>query len=170
MSLEYTPDEPVFIKSVKIDDSVVDFKIDFGKKLKNSIQMKVSDDFLLSLLCYVENYFASETYSTYDGIRFEDINDSSKSFNLILDQCNMEIFNKAYGLTKAEHEGALTIRWRKTEGKRDSHTETNNPKKRLVSELYNFIRFCNENIQSQLIESLLNADLYEYYNQIRETK
>lgn len=170
MSLDFTPDEPVFIKAEKNDNAVVTFKIYFGKKLKKSIEIKPSDDFLRNLLSYVENYFASETFSIYDGIRFEDINDSSNSFNLILDQCNMETFNKAYGLTKAEHEGAITIRWRKEDAKRDSHTEINNPKKRLVSELYNFIRFCNDTIQSQLIESLLNTDLYDYYDQIRGTK
>ena len=66
MSLEFIPDEPVFIKSEKIDNSVVNCKIYFGKKLKKSIQIKPSDDFLRNLLSYVENYFASETYSTYN--------------------------------------------------------------------------------------------------------
>ena len=47
MSLEFTPDEPVFIKAEKIDDSVVAFKIYFGKKLIQ--HMMVSDSKILMI-------------------------------------------------------------------------------------------------------------------------
>ena len=63
---------------------------------------------------------------------------------------------------------SVSLRWIKgPDAKRPSHTFVNSTKKQLVGELYRFIREALPELKSELVESLLDADLYDYYDRIR---
>ena len=140
----------------------------FDEKLKRSVEMKLTKEFLQNLLTYIERYI--DTYlesGSYEGIRFEDFSDQYKSFNMNLNPCDMDTFNDYYETQFAEHRGSISLRWTKgPEAKRESHTFANSTKKQLVGELYKFIREAEPELKSELIESLLEADLYDYYDRI----
>lgn len=140
----------------------------FDKKLKRSVEMKITNEFLQNLLSYIENYIDTYLYTgDYEGIRFEDYTDQYKSLNLSLHPCDMDVYNDYYNTNYAEHRGSASFRWIKgPDAKRPSTTAVNSTKKQLVGELYRFIRSVNPELKSELIESLLEADLYDYYDRI----
>ena len=140
----------------------------FDKKLKRSVEMKLTKEFLQNLLAYVERYIDTYLHTGgYEGIRFEDYSDQYKSFNMNLSPCDMEMYNSYYGTVHAEHQGSVSFRWMKgPDAKRPSTTSANGTKKQLVGELYRFIRAVNPDLKSELVESLLDADLYDYYDRI----
>lgn len=141
----------------------------FDKKLKRSIEMTLTDEFLQNLLSYVEKFIGTQLFvGDYEGICFEDFADRYKSFNMNLNPCDMSAYNGYYEKDRAEHVASVSLRWIKgPDAKRPSRTSASSTKKQLVGELYKFIREANPALKSELVESLLDADLYDYYDRIR---
>lgn len=141
----------------------------FDKKLKRSVEMTLTDEFLQNLLSYVEKFIGTQLFvGDYEGICFEDFADRYKSFNMNLNPCDMSAYNDYYEKDHAEHVASVSLRWIKgPDAKRPSHTSANSTKKQLVGELYKFIREANPALKSELLGSLLDADLYDYYDRIR---
>lgn len=139
----------------------------FDKKLKRSVEMKITDAFLSALLVYIEKYIDTMLFCDGDGIRFEDYADQYKSFCLILNPVDMSYFNSYYAKDDVEHRGSANLYYIKgPEAKRPSHTGMSGTKKQITKALYGFIQSENPKMKSELIESLLDADLYAYYDRV----
>ncbi len=159
--------ENLIIKTESGNEGRTVINIYFGNKLKRTVEMKITKEFLQKLLSFIEKFFDTEIYTNGEGILFEDFNDQYKSFNLLLSPCDMEIFNSAYGTYYAEHRASASLRYiRGPEAKRPSIVAVNSTKKQLIGELYRFIRQFDSELKSELIESLLEVDLYDYYDRI----
>lgn len=169
MAEEPPKTENLVIKTEKGDEGRTVINFFFNKKLKRTVELKLTKDFLQKLLAYIERYIDTYLFTDdYEGIRFEDYADQYKSFNMNLNPCDMELYDNYYGTNYAEIQGSISLRWIKgPEAKRPSHTFANSTKKQLVGELYRFIREAEPELKSELIESLLDADLYDYYDRIR---
>lgn len=161
--------EKLIIKTESAENGRTRIDFYFDKKLKRSVEMVLTNEFLETILKYIEQFIDTQLFcGTYDGIRFEDYQDQYKSFNLVLNPCDMNVYNRYYGTKHAEYVASATLRWLKgPEAKRPSQTNNNSTKKQLVGEIYDFIRRTNPQLKSELIESLLDADLYDYYDRIR---
>jgi hypothetical protein len=159
--------ENLIIKTESGNEGRTVINIYFGNKLKRTVEMKITKEFLQKLLSFIEKFFDTEIYTNGEGILFEDFKDQYKSFNLRLSPCDMEIFNSAYGTYYAEHRASVSLRYiRGPEAKRPSCIYVNSTKKQLIGELYRFIRQFDSELKSELIESLLEVDLYDYYDRI----
>lgn len=161
--------ETMEIKSFPVEESRTKIEVYFNNKLKRDCEMKINKEFLEHTLSYIEHFLDTMLFCNYEGIRFEDYRDEYKSFNLVLNPVDMSSFNAYYNTPQDEpHRASATLRWIKgPEAKRPSQSFINGTKKDIVKEIYNFIRRCNPEIKSEFVESLLDADLYDYYERIK---
>ena len=167
MANEIPETEELLIKTEKADEGRTKIDVFYGNKLKRSCEMVITEEFLKSSLEYVEHFLDTMLFCNYEGIRFEDYKDEYKSFNLVLNPCDMRVFNDYYGTIFAEHRADVTLRWKKgPEAKRPSQSIMNGTKKQVTKAVYEFIKSMNTKIKSEMLESLLDTDLYDYYQRI----
>ena len=169
MEVEAPKTENLIIKTEKGNEGRTIISFYFDKKFKRCVEMKLSKDFMQKLLNYIENYISLPLFTgDSNEIQFEDYADKYKSFYMNLNPCDMEMFNNYYGTDHAEHQGSASFSWIKgPDAKRPSHNFINSTKKQLVGEIYKFIQEIFPDLKSELIESLLVADLYDYYERIK---